>query len=170
MKTLIPFGRIEHHIYFIRDQKVMLDRDLAELYGVSTKALNQAVKRNWKRFPADFMFRLSREEDDLLRSQFVTSRQEHGGPRYLPFVFTEHGAIMIAAVLHTSIAIDASIHIARAFNKLRELLATHKELAKKLEELEQKYDKQFKVVFDVIRKLMKGPSPKPLTVKGFRKD
>ena|ERR1019366_2095753 len=149
----------------------MLDSDLAKIYGVSTKRLNQQVQRNLRRFPVDFMFRLSAVEAESLRLHNATSKAKRGGRRFLPFVFTEHGAIMVSAILQTTTAIEASIQIARAFNKLRELLTTHKELAKKLEELEKRYDSQFKVVFDAIRKLMNTPEKGPrLKIKGFVKE
>ena len=146
----------------IRGQKVMLDSDLAELYGVGTKVLVQAVKRNIKRFPSDFMFCLENHELINLRSQFVTSNREHGGRRYTPFVFTEYGVAMLSSVLRSEQAIQVNIEIMRTFGYLRQLLSTHKDLARKLESLEKKYDQQFKVVFDAIRKLMEPP---PLPVK-----
>src|SRR3989338_697581 len=134
MKELIPQERIEHRIYVIRGQKVMLDRDLAELYGVLTKALLQAVKRNPKRFPRDFMFILTRQEVMNLRSQFVTS--SWGGRRYQTYVFTEQGVAMLSSVLKSERAIQVNIAIMRAFVRLKQVFATHKELARKLKELE----------------------------------
>jgi phage regulator Rha-like protein len=150
----------------------MLDSDLAELYGVETKVLNQAVKRNIERFPEDFMFRLNTKEaealrchfgtlkeGDSLRSQNVTLKTGRGQHRkYLPHAFTEQGVAMLSSVLRSERAVQVNIAIMRAFVKLRELLAGHKELARKLEEMEQKYDAQFKIVFDAIRELMKPPS------------
>ncbi len=129
----------------------MLDSDLAMLYGVSTKRLNEQVKRNRKRFPKDFMFQVSSQESgELLRSQIATSNGEHGGRRYLPHVFTEHGAVMLASVLNSSVAIEASIEVVRAFVRLRSILAAHKELARKLERFERKTDAKFKIVFELI--------------------
>jgi hypothetical protein len=173
-RGVLPAPRaIEQRILLIHGYRVMLDRDLAALYGVTTKVLNQAVTRHLARFPEDFSFRLSREEaanlksqsvttssyEDAadLRSQFVTS-SSHGGLRYPPRVFTEQGVAMLSSVLHSRRAIDVNIAIMRAFVHLRELLATHRDLARKLEELERKYDGKFAVVFDAIHKLM-APSP-----------
>jgi hypothetical protein len=161
--ALVPLERIERSILLIRGQKVMLDRDLAQLYGVETRALNQAVRRNIDRFPADFMFHLTREE--ILRiSQFVTS-SGHPGVRTLKFsknvmVFTEHGVAMLSSVLNSSRAVQVNIQIMRTFAKLREIISQHKDLARRLDELEKKYDAQFKIVFDAIRQLMASPEPK----------
>ena len=160
--SLVPVERIEKAILSIRGEKVMLDSDLAELYGVETKVLNQAVKRNAARFPADFMFQLTQEEhDDLvrLRSQIVTlKRGEHR--KYLPYAFTEHGALMLANVLNSERAAQTSVMVVRAFVRLRQMLASNAELARKLAALENKYDAQFKIVFDAIRQLMSPPEPK----------
>ena len=160
--SLVPMERIERAILLIRGEKEMLDSDLAELYGVKTKALNQAVKRNTPRFPADFMFRLtSAEADDLrrLRSQFVTlKRGEHR--KFLPYAFTEHGALMLANVLNSERAAQTSVQVVRAFVRLRQLLASNAELARNLNSLEKKYDAQFRVVFEAIRKLMTPEPPK----------
>jgi len=145
---------IERHIYTIRGERVMLDSDLAALYGVETKALNQAARRNLDRFPPDFMFALTLEEVGNLRSQSVTSSLEHGGSRYLPHAFTEQGVAMLSSVLRSSRAAAVNVEIMRAYVRLRALLATHADLALKLEALEQKYDGQFRVVFDAIRQLM----------------
>lgn len=140
-------------IYFIRNQKIMLDSDLAQLYDVETKVLNQAVKRNSHRFPEDFMFQLTENEyDKILKSQFVTSRW--GGKRKLPFAFTEHGTVMLASVLNSERAVAVSLQVVRIFIKLRQILETNKELAQKIEQLENKYDHQFKVVFDAIKQLL----------------
>ncbi|MGH9793788.1 MAG: ORF6N domain-containing protein [Candidatus Acidiferrales bacterium] len=158
--------RIEQRILWIRGQKVMLDADLAVLYGTTTKALNQAVKRNVDRFPGDFMFRLNRQEKHEVVTNCDHLRRLKYAPT-LPYAFTEHGAVMLASVLNSAVAVQASIQVVRAFIRLREILATHKELARKLAELEQKYDKQFKVVFDAIRELMTPPR-KPLRPIGFR--
>jgi len=166
-KSLIPVDRIEKAILLIRGQKVMLDADLAELYGVETKVLVQAVKRNLERFPEDFMFQLSQEEFAILRSQIVTS-SDWGGRRYRPYAFTEQGVAMLSSVLRSWRAIRVNIEIMRAFIHLRQMLASHVELARKLDALEQKYDVQFKQVFEAIRQLMAPPEPKRRPI-GFRK-
>ena len=166
-QSLIPVERIERAIFLIRRQKVMLDADLAELYGVETKVLVQAVKRNLTRFPEDFMFQLSQEEFAILRSQIVTS-SDWGGRRYPPYAFTEQGVAMLSSVLRSQRAIQVNIEIMRAFIRLRKILATHAELARKLDALERKYDAQFKQVFDAIRQLMAPPEPKRGAI-GFRK-
>ena len=156
---LISVEKIEKSIYFIRGEKVMLDRDLAELYQVQTKALNQAVRRNPDRFPVDFMFQLSeREVAELNRSQIVTGSQKHRDPRSRPYAFTELGVAMLSSVLRSQQAISVNIEIMRTFVKLRQLLVSNTELARRLDELESKYDKQFKIVFDAIRKLMAKPA------------
>jgi hypothetical protein len=150
---------IEHKIVLIRGQKVIADSDLAELFCVETKRLNEQVKRNFSRFPEDFMFQLTKEEAlawHRLRSQFATlKRGQH--LKYQPYVFTEHGAIMAANVLNSPRAIEMSVYIVRAFVRLREILASHKQLANKLQQLERKYDSQFRVVFEAIRALMAEP-------------
>lgn len=161
----VPAKCITGNILLIRGQRVMLDEDLATIYGVTTKRLNEQVRRNKDRFPEDFMFPLTREEFAVLRSQFATSRW--GGRRYPPNAFTEHGAIMLASVLKSPIAIEASIQVVRAFVRLRELLASNKELDRKLTELERKYDKKFQIVFDAIRQLME-PVIKPKSKIGFK--
>lgn len=158
--SLIPVERIERAIYLIRGEKVMLDRDLAELYDVTTAALNQAVRRNLDRFPEDFMFQLTREElAQLNRSQFVIGSQKHRDPRFRPYAFTEQGVAMLSSVLRSKRAISVNIEIMRAFVKLRQMLASNAELSRRLDELESKYDRQFKVVFDAIRELMSPPAP-----------
>ena len=158
MRTeLTPAECIETKILLLRGQKVMLDRDLAELYGVPTKALKQAVKRNLSRFPDDFMFVLDDEEFTNWRSQFVTSNSDRMGLRYAPMALTEHGVAMLSSVLNSERAIQVNILIMRAFSQLRALLATHADLARKLEELEKKYDSQFCVVFDALRQLIDSP-------------
>jgi hypothetical protein len=154
MRPIISAEIIEHKIYIVRGQKVMLDSDLAELYGVTTKRLNEQVRRNADRFPNDFMFQLSSDEFESLRSHFATSSLKHGGRRYIPYVFTEHGALMAASVLNTPRAVEVSIYVVRTFVKLREMIASHKDLARKLNELEKKYDGQFQIVFEAIRQLM----------------
>lgn len=171
-------------IYIIRGQKVMLDEDLARIYGVATRALNQAVKRNQERFPQEFMFQLNEKEYENLKSQFVTSSAEAseksaaskteekglklqnaisswGGRRKLPYVFTEHGTVMLASVLNSPKAVHASIQVVKAFVRLRELISNNKTLAKRLDELEENYDQQFAVVFDAIRRLMTPPAKEP---------
>ena len=157
-KLIVPMDRIERLIILVRGHKVILDADLAELYGVQTKALNQAVKRNQNRFPSDFMFQLDQEEFENLRSQFVTSSQ-WGGRRIPPYVFTEQGVAMLSSVLKSERAVQVNIEIMRTFVRLRQLLASNAKLARKLEMLERKYDAQFKVVFDAIRQLMIPPEP-----------
>jgi hypothetical protein len=154
--TLIPVERIEKAIYLIRGEKVMLDRDLAELYQVETRALNQAVGRNRDRFPADFAFELTREEIMLI-SQIVTSSNLRFSKRVT--AFTEQGVAMLSSVLRSKRAISVNIEVMRAFVKLRQMLASNHELSRRLNELESKYDRQFKVVFDAIRQLMSPPVP-----------
>jgi hypothetical protein len=161
-----PLARVADAILVIRDDNVILDTELALLYGVETRALIQAVKRNQGRFPSDFMFQLTRKEFDSLRSHFVISKGR-GGRRHLPYAFTEHGAIMAANVLNSEGAVEASVQVVRAFVKLRQLLASNAELARKLNELEQKYDCQFKIVFDAIRQLMTPPPARAKPI-GFR--
>jgi hypothetical protein len=169
MDSIVPVELIERKIYLIRGHKVMLDSDLAELYEVETRTLIQAVKRNINRFPSDFMFQLNYQEIAGLRSQFVTSKTGRGGRRYMPYVFTEQGVAMLSSVLNSDRAIEVNIHIMRAFVKLRELIASHKDLARKLNEMEKKYDVQFKVVFDAIRQLMSPPVPKKRKI-GFHRE
>lgn len=155
-------------IYFVRGHRVMLDRDLAELYAVPTKQLNLAVRRNRKRFPEDFLFQLSFEEFESLRFQFETSKKPgSGGRRYLPFAFTEHGVTMVASVLKSERAIKVNVAIVRAFVQLRSLLDTHRDLAEQLNRLEKKYDQQFKIVFDAIRQLMSSGVPSQKRIKGL---
>ncbi|MBI5413287.1 ORF6N domain-containing protein [Candidatus Peregrinibacteria bacterium] len=148
----LPKERIERRILFLRGKKVMLDKELAELYEVETKALNQAVNRNKKRFPSYFMFRLNEMEMKILRSQFVTS--SWGGMRYMAYAFTEQGIAMLSSVLSSERAIHVNIQIMRTFTRLREMMATHGELKTKIEKLEKKYDKRFQIVFEVIKKLL----------------
>ena len=161
MKALVPLEHVEHRIYLIRGHRVMLDRDLAEIYGVSTRRLNEQVKRNRRRFPQDFMFQLSAAETATWRSQFATSNREvMMGLRRPPYVFTEHGTVMLASVLNSQIAVNASIQVVRAFVKLREMIATHKELAHKFAELEHRvesHDTHIQSLFDAIRDLMEPP-------------
>jgi hypothetical protein len=149
---LVSAASIERRILLIQGEKVLLDSDLAELYAVETRTLIQAVKRNKERFPADFMFQLSKDEYDNLRSQIVISSL-HGGRRTLPYVFTEQGVAMLSSVLRSQTAIQVNIEIIRTFVKLRHLFSAHKELADKLNEMELLYDSQFGVVFDALREL-----------------
>lgn len=176
--------KVERCIYLIRGEKVMLDYDLAALYGVPTKSLNLAVKRNVERFPGDFMFQLTRTEDEGLRFQIgtskaatderspglrfqnETSKNRRGGRRYLPYAFTEQGVAMLSSVLRSVRAVQVNIAIMRTFVRLREMLLSNAELARKLSDLEKKYDEQFKVVFDAIRELMTPPE-KPRPQIGF---
>lgn len=164
---------ITRSILLLRGQRVILDADLAVLYGVSTKALNQAVKRNAERFPDDFVFRLSRDETRVLnRSQIVTSPQKHRNPRFPPFAFTEHGAIMAASVLSSPPAITMSVYVVRAFVRLRELLASNDELADRVNELEgrlEHHDEVITTILSAIRELIDSPTPKRRGI-GFTAD
>lgn len=163
----IPSERIISRIFLIRGRKVMMDQDLADLYEVETKVLNQAVKRSAARFPADFMFQLDKQESDILRSQFVTLESGRGQHRkYLPYVFTEQGVAMLSSVLNSDRAVQVNIQIIRTFTKLRELLATNKELREKVESMERKYDKKLKKVFDVLKTLL-IQEEKPKRQMGF---
>ena len=156
---LVPLERIEQRIIVLRGQKVLLDADLAELYGVETKALNRAVKRNPERFPGDFMFQLTPEEfTESLRCQIGTSKETQGGRRTMPYAFTEQGVAMLSSVLRSPRAVLVNVEIMRAFVRLRRMLATHEELARKIAELEERYDSRFAVVFDVLMELMKPPA------------
>lgn len=156
MKELIPLETIQNKIYLIRGQKVVLDNDLAALYQVSTKRLNEQVKRNLKRFPDDFMIRLTQEENNSLRSHFATlKRGKH--KKYLPYAFTEQGVAMLSSVLNSERAIQVNTAIMRAFIKLPEVMSTHKDLTRKIDDMEKKYDAQFKVVFEAIRRLLTPP-------------
>ncbi|HAM52204.1 MAG TPA: DNA-binding protein [Nitrospiraceae bacterium] len=166
MSEIIPIHVIQQKIFFIRGHKVMLDKDLAILYGVKAIRLREQVKRNIKRFPEDFMLQLNNDEIDLMVSQnAIPSRKHLGG--YQPYVFTEQGVAMLATVLNSETAIQANIAIMRAFVKLRQMLASNVDLARKLNALERKYDAQFKVVFDAIRQLMIPPEKKKGQI-GFR--
>ena len=159
-RLLMPVEIVERRIYLIRGQRVMLDSDLADLYRVPTKALNQAVRRNNSRFPEEFMFQLTPKEADSLRSQFVTSNEGRGGRRYSPHVFTEHGALSLSFVLKSKSAIEMSIHIIRTFVSLREILATHKDLAHKIEPIERTqkgHGAQIAAIWTAIQKLIKPP-------------
>ncbi len=170
MASLVAIERVEQRILEVRGHKVMLDAHLATLYGVPTKVLNQAVKRNRKRFPSDFMFQLSAEESQALRSQIVTLERGRGRHRkYLPYAFTEQGVAMLSSVLKSERAIRVNVEIMRAFVRLRAMAVSYKDLARKVEALERKYDAQFKAVFDAIRELMKPPEPKRRAI-GFHAD
>lgn len=170
-QTLATIDAVEQRILVVRGQKVMLDADLAGIYNVTTKRLNEQVKRNRRRFPEDFMFQLTKEEmSDLNRSQFATGSQKYRDPRFRPYAFTEHGAVMLASVLNSPIAIKASIQVVRAFVRLRTILAVHQELAHKLEALERKYeehDERFNSVFAALRQLLEPPSTSHRQI-GFR--
>ncbi len=168
MTTLVPQESIEHKIFLIRGHKVMLDRDLAVLYGVSTGNLNKAVSRNPERFPEDFMFRLTQQEFKNLIFQFGRSRW--GGTRKLPRAFTEHGILSLSSVLNSHRAVQANIAVMRTFVRLRQILSTHKELAHKLEQLEQrieKHDENIRAIFHAIRQLLASPPPWPKRKIGF---
>jgi len=176
--AIVPRFKIENKIYWLRGRRVMIDSDLAELYQVSTKRLNEAVKRNIKRFPEDFMFRLTWSEAEAMRSQFMTgdevsSRSQFAtlnrgqNIKYLPYVFTEQGVAMLSSVLNSERAIQVNIQIIRTFTKIREMLAGNKELREKVEKLERKYDHQFKEVFQAIKQLL-AIDEKPKTKIGFR--
>lgn len=168
MSSLVPIEQIEKRILFLRGHKVMLSTDLAEMYGVEPRALVQAVKRNRERFPKDFMFQLSEKEFENLKSQIVTS--SWGGLRRArPYAFTEQGVAMLSSVLNSKRAVQVNIGIMRAFVQLREMIGTNKELARRLAELEKKYDTQFKVVFDAIRELM-APPKTPVRRIGFQRE
>jgi len=161
-KSLVPVERIERSILLIRGQKVLIDAELAKLYGTTTKRLNEQVRRNIDRFPEDFMFQMTDDEFIRLKEQSAVDNGHEGwgGRRYPPYVFTEHGAIMVASLLNTPIAIEVSIFVVRAFIRLREIYESHADLARKLDALEKKYDAQFSAVFDAIRQLMAPPKPK----------
>jgi len=164
---IVPHEVVESKILIIRGKRVMMDKDLAALYGVETKALNQAVKRNITRFPEDFMFQLSRSE----RNGLVTNCDRFKTLKHSsvdPYAFTEQGVAMLSSVLNSELAVQANIAIMRAFVKLREMLTTHKELRQKIEEMEKKYDHQFKIVFDAIRQMMASPETKRPMI-GFKR-
>lgn len=168
-RALLSIRQIEPSILVIRGERVILDSDLAVLYGVSTKRLNEQVKRNIDRFPLDFMFRLTSAE----RSEVVANCDHLARLKFsptLPFAFTEHGAIMAANVLNSPRAVEASVMVVRAFIRLRQMLISHADLAKKLKELESRYDSQFEIVFDAIRELMEPPPAAPKGKIGFRPD
>jgi hypothetical protein len=166
---VVPRQLIENKILIARGKKVMLDRDLAMLYGVETRTLNQAVKRNMKRFPEDFMFQLTTDEMKIWKSQIVISDKEKMGLRRRPYAFTENGVAMLSSVLNSDRAITVNIQIMRTFTKLREMLSTHKKLQQKIEEIEKKYDRQFKIVFDAIKELIGSPQKQRKRI-GFLRD
>lgn len=167
--SLLPVERIERAILLVRGHKVLLDWDLATLYRVTTGNLNKAVNRNLDRFPEDFMFQLTEEEtEELLRFQIGISKPGRGGRRYRPYAFTEQGVATLSSVLKSRRAVAVNVEIMRAFVRLRQLLATHAELARKLDTLEKKYDAQFRVVFDAIRELMTPLPPMKKPPIGFR--
>ena len=173
MAILLKPENVAPLVLFVRGEKVMLDVDLAKLYGVTTKALNQAMGRNKARFPEDFAFRLTRQEFDAMRSQFVTSsaapnslrsqivtsKKGRGGRRYLPYAFTEQGVAMLSSVLRSERAVEVNIAIMRTFVQLRRLMDTNRDLARKIEKLEEKYDEKFAVVFEAIKQLITPPAP-----------
>ena len=166
-KSVLPAEIIASKIYLIRGQKIMLDQDLAELYGVQTRVLKQAVRRNMDRFPPDFMFELTNEEQKSLRSQFVTLKKgQHS--KYLSFAFTEQGVAMLSSVLKSDRAVQVNIQIMRTFTRLRSMLATHKDLKRKIEAMEKKYDENFQIVFEAIKQLF-DEEDKPKSKIGYHK-
>ena len=171
VKSILPDETVISKIYVIREHKVMLDSDLADLYGVQTKALKQAVKRNADRFPEDFMFELTEEESERLRSQIVTSNKGRGGSRYMPMAFTEAGVAMLSSVLTSDTAIRVNIQIIRVFTKMREMFVTNKEVLLQLEKIELKltqHDQDIAVIFECLKKLLNPPQP-PRPKVGFRR-
>lgn len=167
MSALVPRERIVQTILVIRGHNVMLDIDLAQLYGVTVGRLNEAVKRNEDRFPSDFMFQLTKLEFENLKSQIAISSSKWGGRRHAPYAFTEQGVAMLSSVLRSKRAIEVNIAIMRTFVRLREMISSNKVLARRLNELEKKYDGQFRVVFEAIRELMAEPAPKSRRI-GFK--
>jgi len=168
MKEIVPIEVIQQKIFLIRGQKVMFDKDLAALYKVKPIRLREQVKRNRKRFPRDFMFQLNEQEIDFMVSQnAIPSRKYLGGHR--PYVFTEQGIAMLSSVLNSERAIQVNIQIMRTFTKLREMITTHKDLKRKIDEMEKKYDSQFKIVFEAIRQLLEAPQ-KPKRQIGFKRE
>ena len=155
----IPEEVLMQKIYLVNGIKVMLDSDLAELYQVETKRLNEQVKRNSGRFPEDFMFQINDEEFENLRSHFATSSEKHGGRRYLPYAFTEQGIAMLSGVLRSEKAVQVNIAIMRAFVQMREAMLSNKDMARKIDEMESKYDGQFQIIFDALRSIFEAPVP-----------
>jgi ORF6N domain-containing protein len=158
----LPASAISHKIYFLRKTRVMLDSDLASLYGVTTFNLNKAVRRNIRRFPKDFMFRVTASElDSLIFQTGISKKKGRGGSRYLPFAFTEHGVAMLSSVLRSDRAVQVNVAIMRAFLQLRAMLATHQDLRRKITEMEKRYDSKFHAVFATLRQMLEVPiSPK----------
>ncbi len=157
---LLPASAVNQKIYFLRKTRVMLDSDLAQLYGVNTSRLNEAVQRNRNRFPKDFMFQLTKKDLQVLRSQFAISKYSgSGGRRFLPYAFTEHGIAMLSSVLHSDRAVQVNIAIMRAFLQIRAMLATHEDLRRKLIEMEKRYDSKFHAVFATLRQMLETPIP-----------
>jgi len=171
VSVLVP-NSVENQIVLVRDQKVLLDSDLAALYDVEVRTLNQAVKRNEMRFPVDFVFQLTADENEALRSQTVISKSSRGGRRYAPYAFTEHGAIMAASVLNSPRAVEMSIYVVRAFVRQRETLATHKALAAKLAELEQRLETTDHNIVEIVKAIhmLAMPPEKPVRQIGLRAD
>jgi hypothetical protein len=167
MHDSLPVARVAQQIYWIRDQKVMLDADLADLYGVQTRNLNKAVKRNIERFPPHFMFRLTNQEFKALMFQIGTSNVGRGGRRDSPYAFTEQGVAMLSSVLRSKRAIQVNIVIMDTFVRLRQMMTSHEELARKIRELESKYDRKFLKVFEAIQQLMSPPHPPKKPRIGF---
>lgn len=165
--SLIPKERIINKIYWVRGQRVMFDVDLAEMYEVPTKRLNEQVQRNKERFPEDFMFQLSEREAVAMRSQIATASEKRN-VRYRPFAFTEQGVAMLSSVLKSKRAVAMNIHIVRVFTRMREMLLTHKELREKIDKMEQKYDKNFRVVFDALKQMLAMKEEEPRREIGFR--
>jgi len=165
MSNLVPVEIIAEKIFLIREQTVMLDRDLAELYRVPTGRLNEQVRRNLKRFPEEFMFQMSMEEFKNLKSQFAIS--SWGGTRKVPFVFTEHGIAMLSSVLNSDRAISVNIQIIKTFIKMRRMMLSYKDLKEKIEKMESKYDKQFRIVFTALKQLLEPPPVPPQGKIGF---
>ncbi len=173
-ELIVSLDSIENHIFIIRNQKVMLDEDLAIVYGVTTKRLNEQVKRNIRRFPQDFIFQVTQEELDSMRSQIATASKRN--IRYLPYVFTEHGAVMVATILNSPIAVEASIQVVRAFVKMRSILSFHQDLAQKVAELEinhnslaQKTDNQYRAVLELIKKIIKQLPSQPTSQESVKR-
>ena len=158
--AILPASAIRHNIYFLRKTRVMIDSDLARLYGVSTSNLNKSVRRNLRRFPKDFMFLLTNRELESLRFQIgISKKPGRGGRRYRPYAFTEHGVAMLSSVLHSDRAVQVNIAIMRAFLQLRAMLATHEDLRRKIAEMEKRYDSKFHAVFATLRQMLETPIP-----------
>lgn len=159
-KAILPASAISHRIYFLRKTRVMIDSDLAQLYGVSTSNLNKSVRRNLRRFPKDFMFLLTNRELESLRFQIgISKKPGRGGRRYRPYAFTEHGVAMLSSVLRSDRAVQVNIAVMRAFLQLRAMLATHEDLRRKIAEMEKRYDSKFHAVFATLRQMLEAPIP-----------